>query len=130
MKDVILSRLKKVSGNGIKYKACCPAHDDKSPSLSILFNPDGRILIHCHAGCDANDVLAELGLSLTDLYPDGAIRDFMASATVNKPNGGKYDSWLELLDRKLKNLKHGERLTEETLKLAREMYKRSKQIVR
>ena len=32
------------------YTACCPAHDDKTPSLSITEISDG-VLIHCHAGC-------------------------------------------------------------------------------
>ncbi len=37
----------------------CPAHDDRTPSLSIS---DGgrRILFHCWAGCDQQDVLAAL----------------------------------------------------------------------
>jgi hypothetical protein len=30
--------------------ARCPAHDDHSPSLSIT-DRDGRLLVHCHAGC-------------------------------------------------------------------------------
>ncbi len=29
----------------------CPAHDDRHPSLSIT-ERDGKLLVHCHAGCD------------------------------------------------------------------------------
>ena len=37
--------------------ARCPAHDDRNPSLSVSQNPDGRILVKCHAGCEQNDVI-------------------------------------------------------------------------
>lgn len=53
-----------------RYMACCPAHDDRSPSLSIKECDDGRLLIHCFAGCPAVDVLEAVGLSLSDLFPD------------------------------------------------------------
>ncbi len=131
MRDVILSKLQKVKGNGTKYRAKCPVrhHSSGDNTLSLLFNDDGRILIHCHAGCEANDVLESIGLSLSDLYPDGAIRDFMASASV-KAKGHKYDAWLELFERNLKNLKPGHRFSEATLKDAREMYLRRKQDAR
>jgi len=49
------------------WMACCPAHDDKTPSLSITERSD-RILIYCHAGCEAEDVLIKAGLSWNDLY--------------------------------------------------------------
>jgi DNA primase len=39
--------------------ACCPAHDDRNPSLSIR-EADGKILLHCHAGCSQGDVIAAL----------------------------------------------------------------------
>jgi DNA primase len=51
------------------WYAKCPAHDDKSPSLSIRETGD-TILIHCFAGCSAEDVLAAVGLSFRDLYRD------------------------------------------------------------
>ena len=47
--------------------ACCPAHDDRNPSLSIREAED-RVLIHCFAGCPPADVLAAIGLELADLY--------------------------------------------------------------
>ncbi|MDK1385118.1 toprim domain-containing protein [Sinorhizobium sp. 8-89] len=39
--------------------AKCPAHDDRSPSLSIR-DGDGKVLVRCHAGCDQADVLDAL----------------------------------------------------------------------
>lgn len=53
--------------------ARCPAHDDSSPSLSVRLKPDGRILIHCFAGCSGHDVMTAISMSLSDLYPDGAL---------------------------------------------------------
>jgi putative DNA primase/helicase len=46
------------SGRG--WSACCPAHDDRTPSLSIQDADDGRVLVHCHAGCDQARVIATL----------------------------------------------------------------------
>lgn len=69
--DTLLSRLKKVrkSGNG-SYMACCAAHDDKTPSLSIKDVGDGRILINCMAGCATEDVLAAIGMEWSDIMPE------------------------------------------------------------
>lgn len=58
--------------------AKCPAHDDKSPSLSVRETEDGRVLIHCHAGCGASDVLAAIGLTLADLFPEARGHYFAA----------------------------------------------------
>ena len=69
--DIFLSRLPAYTRSGpASFKACCPAHDDKTPSLSIKRLPDGRLLIHCFAGCGAIDVLDSMGLDYGDLYPD------------------------------------------------------------
>lgn len=42
------------------YLARCPAHDDRSPSLSISENADGKILMKCHAGCPQAAVMSAL----------------------------------------------------------------------
>ena len=66
--DNLLSRLHKVKRSGKGYKACCPAHEDRSPSLCIT--PDGEtVLIHCFSGCGAEQVLAAVGLTFSDIYP-------------------------------------------------------------
>ena len=44
---------------GQGWTACCPAHDDREPSLSI-HDADGKVLVRCHAGCDQSDVIAAL----------------------------------------------------------------------
>ncbi len=45
------------SGNG--YVCRCPSHDDRNASLKISDSEDGKILVHCFAGCDRRDVIAE-----------------------------------------------------------------------
>jgi DNA primase len=69
--DALLSRLAKVKQTGRdKWIACCPAHDDRSPSLTIRALDDGRILVHCFSGCGACDVVESIGLAMTDLFPE------------------------------------------------------------
>jgi putative DNA primase/helicase len=46
---------------GATWMARCPAHDDRSPSLSISAGEDGKVLVRCHAGCAQRDVIAALG---------------------------------------------------------------------
>jgi hypothetical protein len=58
---------------GGKYMARCPAHDDRSPSLSVKLCSDDRVLLHCFAGCDIEAICDALGLRLTDLMPDSPI---------------------------------------------------------
>lgn len=67
---VLLSRLNGVKKQGERYIACCPAHNDKSPSLSLSRGEDGRALVHCHAGCEIREVLAAINMRLRDLFPD------------------------------------------------------------
>jgi hypothetical protein len=50
------------------WSALCPAHNDRTPSLIVDVADDGRLLIHCFAACGAGDVVAALGLSLSDLF--------------------------------------------------------------
>ena len=67
---VLLDRLDKVRQVGPgRWLARCPAHDDKTPSLSIREMDDGRVLLYDFAGCGAPDVLAAVGLTLADLFP-------------------------------------------------------------
>jgi hypothetical protein len=49
----------------------CPAHDDRKPSLSFREDGDGgKVLMHCHAGCETKDICAARGLTLRDLFPE------------------------------------------------------------
>ena len=66
----IVERLEYCRSSGDReWIARCPAHDDRSPSLSVRDVGDDRTLIHCHAGCAALAVLDALGLDWGALYP-------------------------------------------------------------
>jgi len=58
----------KQSGAGT-WKAKCPAHNDKNPSLSIREKDDSAILIRCWAGCSVYEIVSAVGLELSDLFP-------------------------------------------------------------
>ncbi len=70
----LLSRLAGVKKTGAgRWLARCPAHEDKSPSLSIRECDDGRILLHDFAGCDVHSVLSAVNLTFDDLFPEKPI---------------------------------------------------------
>jgi hypothetical protein len=65
----LLDRLERVKQAGPgRWIACCPAHKDRTPSLSIRELDDGRVLLHDFGGCDIENVLASLGLTVGDLF--------------------------------------------------------------
>jgi archaellum biogenesis ATPase FlaH len=70
----ILKRLRDVRESGDGWTACCPAHDDRKPSLVVSLGDEGRALLHCHAGCDLEDILDKLGLQPRDLFAKGGQR--------------------------------------------------------
>ena len=67
--EKVLSRLPNHKAAGTGFSACCPAHDDRTPSLSITETEGGTVLLKCHAGCSTEQVLAALGLPIADLFP-------------------------------------------------------------
>ena len=68
--ETLLSKLDKVKPTGPnRWHARCPAHDDKSPSLSLRETDDGRILVHCFAGCSVHEIVQAAGIELSDLFP-------------------------------------------------------------
>lgn len=69
--DVILSRLEKVRKTGSQsWTARCPAHKDKSPSLSVRELSDGMVLVHCHALCGIEKIVSTLGIEMDELFPE------------------------------------------------------------
>lgn len=51
------------------FRARCPNCEGRGMSLSVAETSDGRLLLHCFAGCDAKSVLGVLGLSWDDVLP-------------------------------------------------------------
>jgi len=66
----VLNNLRKVKRTGSgKWVACCPAHDDRSPSLAIK-DDNGKVLLHCFAGCSVPDIMGAIGLEIAELFPE------------------------------------------------------------
>lgn len=83
----LLSRLHKVKRTGQgRHMACCPAHQDRSASLAVKELDDGRILLHCFAGCPTADVLAAVGMTFADLMPESI-------NGVHKPVKHAFSAW-------------------------------------
>ena len=68
--DALISRLDGVKRTGPgRWLARCPAHEDRSPSLSIRELEDSRVLVHCFASCSVEEVLSAVGLEMDVLFP-------------------------------------------------------------
>ena len=66
----ILDRLEKVRQvKPDSWVACCPAHEDSSPSLAIADKGD-RVLLHCYGGCAFDEIRAALGMQAHEFYAD------------------------------------------------------------
>lgn len=66
------------------WNACCPSHDDTSPSLGVSAGDDGRILLHCFVGCSIQEICDALGLHARDLFPAQAANPRVRRAAVRK----------------------------------------------
>jgi len=77
----LLKGLRRVGDN--KCIACCPAHDDRCPSLSICV-ADDRILLKCWAGCKVDDICGAIGIDLADLFTTSACRQEKPSPAAVK----------------------------------------------
>lgn len=54
-------------GDGMSFKCECPSHADNQNSLNVTQVSDGSILMKCHAGCSAYDIMEETGLTRVNL---------------------------------------------------------------
>ena len=68
--EIILQRLEEVQRSGPGWRARCPACGGKSRKLSLSEADDGRVLLHCFAGCEAAAVVQAVGLTIGDLFPE------------------------------------------------------------
>jgi len=87
--DRVVERLEGVKAHNGNFTARCPAHEDADPSLSIGEGDDGRVLLKCFAGCTAEDIVAALGLEMSDLFPEGGgggVTPLIARAQVHTPD--------------------------------------------
>jgi hypothetical protein len=83
----ILPNLDKVKPRGQdKWIACCPAHDDKSPSMTIKLTDDGRILFHCFAGCTVQEICDSIAVEVHHLFPDDKTRNYTSVGAQRAAN--------------------------------------------
>jgi hypothetical protein len=70
--DILLSRLTRVRKTGPgRWVACCPSHGKGSnTALAVRLLPDGRVLLHDFGGCEIESVLAAIGMTVADLFPE------------------------------------------------------------
>lgn len=80
----VLMRLSKVSAGDGQWTACCPAHADSSPSLSITLNAKGDVLLHCFRGCSFAEICRELNLSAYEMYDNSCASEPIRSITSRK----------------------------------------------
>jgi 5S rRNA maturation endonuclease (ribonuclease M5) len=70
----LISRFPDAKKSGAGWVCKCPAHEDTRASLSIG-QGDSGIVLHCHAGCQTEDICRAKGLTLADLFPDKPYRN-------------------------------------------------------
>ena len=81
--------------SGTKGMACCPAHDDRTPSLGVSLGRQA-ILFHCFAGCDQQSVLSALareGFEGPALFSASAIINEPDSTSTRKPSSAALRIW-------------------------------------
>lgn len=70
------------------YNVLCPAHNDKTPSLSVSKNTN-KILLHCKAGCQTSQILAKLHLTEGDLFLNDSETPTLDSVYAYKDEEGQ-----------------------------------------
>lgn len=70
--EEFVSHFQGVTWNRTRDRAMgtCPAHKDDKSSLSLA-RSNGKFLLHCFAGCAVEEILAVVGLKMSDLFADG-----------------------------------------------------------
>lgn len=58
----VLCRLDRTQQCTWGLKARCPAHDDRTASLSVRVSPEGHLWLKCHAGCAFTDIVRSIGI--------------------------------------------------------------------
>lgn len=75
--EEFVSRLEKPRRSGTGWLACCPAHADRTPSLTVTAGRNGGVVVHCFAQCSVEEIVAAVGLQLADLMPEDRPRPLL-----------------------------------------------------
>lgn len=91
-----LARILGLKRSGAAYRGPCPVHGGTKSPFALARGAGGRVLVHCHAGCDAAAILSTLRRRLNlpagrraavpvprrDPVPDPAPRDWSGAAQL------------------------------------------------
>ena len=83
--EFFLQRLDGVRRSGRGWMAKCPAHADRSPSLSVSEAEDGKILVHCFAGCSIEPICETIGIEVAQLFYDSDLTPSQRRALPPQP---------------------------------------------
>lgn len=133
--NVLLERLEKVKAMGrSSWKARCPAHDDKDPSLRVTQAANGNVLIHCFAGCTPNEIVDAVGLDIAALFSDDYLNEHRKLLSLHR-HGQKINREKEksgvmtrqekaalILELAKQKRKEGEKLTDHEMEIERRAY--------
>ena len=98
--ELVLSNIPDAKQSGSGWSAPCPAHKDRNPSLSITEGDEGRVLLHCHAGCSAEAITETLGLKMSDLMPPTASTSAQIAKTRENPQLRMRDDRRQVAEKK------------------------------
>jgi hypothetical protein len=96
--ETLIARLDRVRKSGRGWTAKCPAHEDRTASLSITAGDDGRVLLHCFAGCCTADVVAAAGLQIADLFVRKPTADMTFAERAALKEHGRQAQWRAALN--------------------------------
>lgn len=96
--QLLLPRLEGVITTGKGWRARCPAHDGKSASLAITEGDNGTLLLHCFAGCQVHDVLAAVGLQVSDLFVRRDLRSMTSAERSQLRQAALLPRWKAALE--------------------------------
>lgn len=98
----IARRLGAARKAGDDWSCKCPAHEDNKASLSIKDSKDGKMLVHCHAGCHQEDVINQI--KLMGMWPTAEKRrpyeppKVVINLTNNTPGKGAIAATYDYVD--------------------------------
>ncbi len=88
--DDVLARIREPRREGAGYMGFCPAHADgekaRRRSLSIA-ERDGKLLVHCFAGCSFEAIMAALGLGGNGSKPEKVKKEIVATYPYHDADG-------------------------------------------
>jgi putative DNA primase/helicase len=85
--DGFFSRLDRLSRAKDGWKAACPAHEDRLPSLWIKISESGNLLVKCWAGCTFKAIVGATGLREGDFFMAEVKPEFVCAYDYCYPKG-------------------------------------------